>query len=153
MVLISRKVDYAILVLHDLMQVEQGASARELADRYHLSRPFIANILKELCQEGFVESQRGMHGGYRLAMPASEIRLDQIISALDGSFRLMSCAGEDTPDCDLTSVCPIRGPLKIIHERMLAALCDLTIEDLAAEPALVALTEERHEDAFTADLS
>ena len=46
MALLSRKIDYALLLLVELMNREVGASARELADKYQLSRPFIANILK-----------------------------------------------------------------------------------------------------------
>ena len=92
MILISRKVDYAILVLCDLARNATAASARELAEKFNLSRPFVANILKELCRDGLVVSERGAKGGYQLGRDASEISLAMIITSLEGPFRLMSCS-------------------------------------------------------------
>lgn len=146
MILISRKVDYGILLLYHLMEHGDGVSAREMADHFCLSRPFVANILKHLCQEGFVESQRGVHGGYRLARLPGEINLAEVITALDGPFRLMSCAGsgegEGESPCCLLDVCPVRSPLTRVHDRLLATLASFTLEDLRrpAPTRLVALT-------------
>ena len=64
MILLNRKMDYALLLLCYLHHKQGGACAREIADHYRLSRPFVANILKELCRKGFVSSQRGVRGGY-----------------------------------------------------------------------------------------
>lgn len=157
MILISRKVDYGILALHHLIDHPLGVSARELADHYGLSRAFLANILKQLCQEGFVESHRGVHGGYRLAKRPCEINLADIITALDGPFQLMSCAnsGGDAGElCDLMHVCPVRSPLQVVHDRLLAALADFTLEDLwrHQKTPLVALTLESKSDGCSSDL-
>ena len=54
MALLNRKVDYALLILCDLYQQSTGACARQVADHFGLSRPFVANILKRLCRKGFV---------------------------------------------------------------------------------------------------
>jgi Rrf2 family protein len=157
MILISRKVDYGILALHHLMLHSGGVSARELADHYNLSRAFIANILKQLCQEGFVDSQRGVHGGYRLARKPSEINLAEIITALDGPFQLMSCASDTVdPPCGLSDVCPVRSPLSAIHDQLLTTLAGFTLEDLwqkQQDPPLVKLAVENKADGCIADLS
>ena len=147
MVIISRKVDYAILALFHLAKTE-SASARELAGAYQLSRPFVANILKALCQAGFVLSQRGVRGGYRLARPAKEITLSQVIAALDGPFQLMSCAEDDNEDaCRLNSMCPIKGPLRAIHARLIELLGSVTVEDLMVQPELVTISMGYQEPA------
>ena len=91
MALMSRKVDYAILILAHLHQCERGACAREVANHYGLSRPFVANILKELCQRGLVASQRGIKGGYSLQRPAEHISLCELLESLDGPFHLSEC--------------------------------------------------------------
>jgi Rrf2 family protein len=152
MVLISRKVDYAILALCHLMKVANGCSARELASRYNLSRPFLANILKELCHHGFIESQRGVHGGYRLIRDPSTVTVEGVITALDGPFELMSCAkSDDAASCVLVDVCPVKGPLRLVHDRIAAVLSETTLEDLGAS-ALVELTTERTTDGDASDL-
>ena len=146
MVLISRKVDYAILALCHLMRTPGGCSARELSAFYNLSRPFLANILKELCHHGFIESQRGFLGGYRLAKEPSAITVDNIITALDGPFQLMSCAREGEK-CEVADICPVKGPLRLVHDRLAAVLAQTTLEDLGrGETSLVRLPREISED-------
>jgi Rrf2 family protein len=155
MALLSRKIDYALLLLVELMNREEGASARELADKFQLSRPFIANILKELCQGGVVESTRGVHGGYRLAADPQDVTIHGLMKLLEGDLQLVACSGEH-PDgeCGLLEVCPVRRPLRRLHEKMVGLLSELTIAELASdEPALVRLQWETATNAQTADLS
>ena len=142
--LLSRKIDYALLLLVELMSREEGASARELADKFQLSRPFIANILKELCQGGVVESTRGIHGGYRLAVDPHEITVHSLIKLLEGDFQLVACSHEHPEtECGLLAVCPVRRPLQRLHEKMLGLLADMTLAELATdEPTLVHLQWE-----------
>ena len=66
MSLLNRKVDYSLLILCYLHQKGVGASAREVADHFKISRPFVANILKDLCQQDYVSSYRGVKGGRRV---------------------------------------------------------------------------------------
>ena len=54
MTLLSRKADYALLILSYLSEKAVGGTARAIAEQFGLSRAFVANILKELCQKGFV---------------------------------------------------------------------------------------------------
>ena len=63
MTLLSRKTDYALLILWYLHGHPTGGCARTIAEHFGLSRAFVANILKELCQKGFVGSHRGVNGG------------------------------------------------------------------------------------------
>ena len=92
MPLLTRKVDYAILVLSYLHHHADGGCAREIADKFHLSRAFVANILKELCQKGFVASHRGVKGGYALLRPAGDISLADFLDALeDQPLSLAAC--------------------------------------------------------------
>ena len=155
MALLSRKIDYALLLLVELMNREEGASARELADKYQLSRPFIANILKELCQGGLVESTRGVHGGYRLAVDPRDITVRALIKLLEGDLQLVACSGEHPEsECGLLEVCPVRRPLRRLHEKMMGLLSEMTLAELASdEPSLVNLKWETVANVATSDLS
>jgi Rrf2 family protein len=154
MIIMSRRVDYGIVLLSDLAARGTGASARELADRYRLSRPFVANILKHLCHEGLIESQRGVRGGYRIAVEPQSITLKQIISALDGPLQLVCCTdSHEWFDCCVFDVCPVRQTLRGVHQRLLATLSEITLADLAApQSELVALSTERM-DGYSTHLS
>ncbi len=60
---------------------------------------------------GLVVSTRGAHGGYELARTPDEIRMGEVLRALEGPIAPMSCATEDEPDhgliCDRTSRCTV----------------------------------------------
>jgi Rrf2 family protein len=131
MTLLSRKSDYALLILLHLHQNPDGACAREIAERYSLSRAFVANILKELCHKGFVTSHRGVNGGYVLLRSAEEVRLAEVISSLDDSFRLTNCNHDEPEDsCQLTNRCPIKAPMANINARIVELLNSVTLAEL-----------------------
>ncbi|MFO0807159.1 MAG: Rrf2 family transcriptional regulator [Gemmataceae bacterium] len=132
MALLTRKVDYAILVLSFLHRKSEGGCAREMADKFGLSRAFVANILKELCQKGFVTSHRGVKGGYVMARPVEGVTLAEFIEALDDHpFQLAAC-NQGTPGdgCSLFIGCPVREPVAEIHRRLRAVLNGVTLAEL-----------------------
>jgi Rrf2 family protein len=144
MSLLSRKVDYALLLLCYLHRSSEGGCARIIAERFGLGRPFVANILKELCQQGFVTSQRGVKGGYLLRRPAAAITLAELMDALDDSFHLAECCQEQPAlGCTLFGVCPITGPVATVHRRIRDLLGTITLDELfgPAAPAAREIVE------------
>jgi Rrf2 family protein len=140
MALLSRKVDYALLILSYLHhQGSESACAREIASRFDLSRPFVANILKLLCREGFVRARRGSHGGYALRRPAGEICLCELLDAVDGPFHLAECNRDVDADkhCSHVGLCPVQGALAEVDRRVRDVLSNVTLADLFRGPAEV----------------
>lgn len=138
----SRKLDYAILAVSHLSTREKGdpVSARLLAERTRIPTAILANILKDLGRAGIVESVRGVHGGYELAALPAEISVGQVIEALEGRVRLVECVvlpGENpdaTSGCTIESDCPVKAPLRRVHERVYGLLHEMTFEELVADP-------------------
>lgn len=128
MALLSRKADYALLILSHLDGTPGGGTARAIAERYGLSRPFAANILKELCHKGFVTSHRGVNGGYDLARPAETITLAELLEVIDERFELSACSGDET--CSLAEVCTVKEPIRAVHRRILDVLQHTTLADV-----------------------
>jgi Rrf2 family protein len=131
--LLSRKTDYALLILAHLSEQPAGGSAREIADRFGLSKGFLANILKELCQKGFLVSHRGVKGGYALQRPPERINLAELLEAMEDGLKLTTCSGqgdEDEHDCLVHNLCPIRGPLNEIHRAIFSVLRGVTLADV-----------------------
>ena len=111
MTLLSRKADYALLILSHLHRAKDGGNARAIAERFGLSRPFVANILKELCQKGFVASHRGVKGGYALQRPAASVSLAELLESIEDGFRLTVCNPDDHAhegDCSVAATCSLR---------------------------------------------
>ncbi|PVA08259.1 Rrf2 family transcriptional regulator [Thalassorhabdomicrobium marinisediminis] len=82
---LSTKGRYAMVALADIALQPEGAlvSLGELSKRQDVSLPYLEQLFVKLRRAGLVESVRGPGGGYRLARPASEIRVVDILSAVD----------------------------------------------------------------------
>lgn len=145
MTLLSRKADYALLILSYLNEHKTGGTARAVADQFGLSRPFVANILKQLCQQKLVVSHRGVKGGYALARDAATVSLAELLEAVEEDFRLTLCNGQTQPEsdahaCEHSNTCTVKGPLAEVHARLVGVLRGVTLAELfdsKAQPALL----------------
>ena len=86
MLRLSKKVDYAIILLSHLGAASGPISAQEMSSHYRLPQPMIANILKQLAASQLVESTRGVQGGYVLQRQTDQISLAEIVRVIDGPF-------------------------------------------------------------------
>lgn len=134
MTLLSRKADYALLIVSFLHHKPEGGNARAIAERFGLSRPFVANILKELCHRGYVVSHRGVKGGYALKESARAVNLADFLASIDEGFRLTVCNTPTADVCALEPICPVKGPLTDIHRRIVDVLRGVTLADVVAPP-------------------
>ena len=132
MTLLNRKIDYALLILCYLHHKAAGACAREIALHFRISRPFVANILKDLCRKRFVASQRGVKGGYQLLGTTPDLSLADLVDSLeDEKVRLAECNQERPEDCcTLAETCPIRGPIEEVHTRLRAVLENVKLVEI-----------------------
>jgi Rrf2 family protein len=131
MPLLNRKVDYALVILCYLHHKTEGGCAREIASRFGLSRAFVANILKDLCQRNYVASHRGVKGGYVLKPQAADQTLANLIDALDETVQLAECnAVPPEGCCNLLETCPIRVPIGDVHRRIREVLESVKLGEL-----------------------
>ena len=80
---VSAKVDYALRALLELAAAGEGpVKGERLATAQQIPPKFLENILTELRRAEIVATQRGAEGGYRLAQPAGEITVADVIRAL-----------------------------------------------------------------------
>src|SRR5439155_14587272 len=87
------------------------------------------NILKELCQKGFVASHRGVKGGYVLRRPAEDVNLAELMEALEESFHLAECNKAEDP-CTHALLCPVKGAIAEVHHRIRDVLRGVTLAEL-----------------------
>lgn len=95
---LSKKGEYGMRALIDLgIAREVGRErlqASELAASEQLPQKFLEQILKELREAGFVATDRGKYGGYRLAMPAEKIVVGTVIRSLEGPLAPIPCVSQ-----------------------------------------------------------
>ena len=87
----STKGRYAMVALADLALQPPGAlvTLGEISRRQDISLPYLEQLFVKLRRDGLVDSVRGPGGGYRLARPASEIRVAEILGAVDETVSAM----------------------------------------------------------------
>jgi len=139
MLKLSKKTDYAIILLTHLGEQESPVSAQEVATFYKLPYPMVANILKQLVSSGLIESTRGQRGGYVLARSAEEINLSEIIRITDSTFELVECV-HDEDLCKVHQCCPTRRPLIALHQK---------IKQFVEETTLAAIIEDAQSNNYS----
>jgi Rrf2 family protein len=143
---ISAKADYAVRAAVELAAAGGGPLKGErIAQAQEIPLKFLENILIELRHADLVRSQRGPEGGYRLARPASEIAVADVIRAVEGP--LASVRGEPPESVAYSGSAASLQPVWIAVRASLRTVLDaVTLADLASgelPAAVTALTESR----------
>jgi Rrf2 family protein len=138
MLRLSKKADYALIAMKHLAlrgdRVSQASSsAREIAELYDVPIELMAKVLQRLVRRGLLASQQGTRGGYQLARLPSQISVADVIQAIDGPVTVTACTTDDG-QCEQFAKCNVRDPLWRVRERILTALGECTIAELAADP-------------------
>ena len=140
MLRLSKKTDYALMAMkHLAVRGDRGSSsAREIAEQYDIPIELMAKVLQRLVRRGLLESHQGTRGGYQLARLPAEISIADVIQAIDGPVTVTACSNDDDGGCDQFAKCIVRDPLWKVRQRILAALGDCTIAELATDTPLMA---------------
>jgi Rrf2 family protein len=138
MLRLSKKADYALMAMkHLAVRGDRGAqascSAREIAELYDIPIELMAKVLQRLVRRGLLASQQGTRGGYMLARTPTLISVADVIQAIDGPVTVTACTGDEGQQCEQFAKCNVRDPLWRVRERILAALGECTIAELAAD--------------------
>jgi Rrf2 family protein len=83
---LSARVDYALRAVCELAAADGPRTVDQLSTAQQIPHKYLESILGELRRGGLLRSQRGPDGGYRLARPATEISIADVIRALDGEL-------------------------------------------------------------------
>jgi len=133
---LSKLTDYGmILMSHMASSGQQVWKAADLAARTSLPAPTVSKILQSLLQRRLLRSQRGAHGGYRLARDPAFISVREVVDALEGEIALTEC-NSDHGCCEQQHSCTMRGSWMRINEAMRELLASITLAEMAQEEFL-----------------
>jgi Rrf2 family iron-sulfur cluster assembly transcriptional regulator len=134
---VSTRGDYACRALLSLAlhHHEPGpTSVRDIAERTGLPQPYLEQILLALKGAGLVRSKRGVGGGYVLARDPHDIRLSEIIAAVDGPI-VLGDFGRPHQDgaCDHEGQCVLLAIWEVAGDHMRRHLASYTLASVAAQ--------------------
>ena len=142
MALISRRASYGLRTMCRLAERAEegkGATIAWLAENEHLPRKYLEQALRDLKQARLVDSRPGPRGGCRLARPAREISVGDVVRALDGPITPGHCLEEghvhdddDCAGCWGLATCAMREVWLDLQKAINGVLDATTIADLVA---------------------
>lgn len=127
--LFSTTTGYALQALAALPEDGSFYLARTMARHLGLPGPYLAKILQSLVQAGILESIRGPRGGFRMARPASQVTVGDVVDALEGCSALQGCV-MGFPNCGPDHPCPMHEAWSQVKAQMVSSMTQATIQDL-----------------------
>ena len=103
----------------------------EIAAEFGISRHHLTKVVRDLAAAGYVATQRGAGGGFRLARPAQAITLGEVVRMLDRGEAIVECFRADGGTCALTPRCRLKRRLAAAREAFLRQLDATTLAECA----------------------
>jgi Rrf2 family nitric oxide-sensitive transcriptional repressor len=121
-----RSLQLAALKSPELVRVD------DVAQIHGLSRPHIMKIVHELGKAGYIETQRGRGGGFRLARPPEDIIVGDVVRLTEGPLDVVECFNPAKNTCPLMGICILSRKMQEATAAFMAVLDDLTIANISA---------------------
>lgn len=130
----STKAQYAVRALVSLNLTSNGepVSIKAISARENISLNYLEQLFVKLRRGEIVRSVRGPGGGYLLARPAADIRVDEIIDTVEESLVPVSCMDADG-SCNCATECTTHSVWQGLGNQIRNFLASITLEDLTNE--------------------
>lgn len=138
-VIFSKKCELALQSVLYLSSLEKNEmkSAKEISEEINVPKEFVSKVLQSLVLNGIVASRKGKNGGFYLGKPSNQIKLIEIVLAIDGLEIFYNCV-LGFPGCSPDNPCPVHekwGKLrdetyKMLSESNLEEFRDVTIKKI-----------------------
>ncbi len=121
-------------------------SAKEISDAIGTPSEVTAKILQTLSSAKFLQSEKGLQGGYKLTAELANISLHQLIEVMEGPSGLVKCI-QDEHACDIQGLCNIASPLAVLNTKVqnfyrAISIAELLYPNLTAQPIATSETKE-----------
>ena len=129
---ISTRGRYSLRLLVDLAENSDGfVTLKEVSERQDISRKYLEQIIPFLNRSKLLISNKGHGGGYKLARPASEITVREVLESAEGSLAPVSCMEDDINQCDKCEICKTLPVYKGLYKVVTDFLGSITIQDVS----------------------
>lgn len=134
---LSTRGRYGIHAMYELALEYGGApvSIKTIAERRDIPEAYLEQIFSMLRKDDLVTSVRGAQGGYTLARPPAEIRVGDLLRALEGGLKLVDCLEDET--CTHACECPSRALWKKINDGWTDIVDSITLQDMLKDEGRV----------------
>lgn len=122
--------------------VDRKVNISEIAEMCAIPRNHLTKVIHTMAVKGLLTTTRGKGGGVSMAHPADQLKVGDVIRAMEGTGEIINC---DTPKCPLVRMCELRSILRKGQNAFLATLDEFTVADLTNSPERFVQLMERAE--------
>ncbi|MCI0506274.1 MAG: Rrf2 family transcriptional regulator [Gammaproteobacteria bacterium] len=123
--------DYSLRVLVYLtLKKDKSVTITEIADYYNISRNHLVKIVNNLANLGYIMTTRGKGGGMRLALPADEINVGEVVRNVEPHFDIVECFSDKHANCRIEPICKLKQMLHSATGAFLAELDQFSLQDV-----------------------
>ena len=128
---LTRQTNYAFrLLMYCAANGAPRSRVPDIAKAYGVSELFLFKILQPLVEAGIVETLRGRNGGIRLARPAEQISLLDVVRVTEESFAMAECFENDAAECPLIDSCALNSALRKALNAFFGVLAEHSVADM-----------------------
>lgn len=128
---LTKQTSYALrILLYCALRPDEQVKAGDIARTYQITEFNVLKIIPLLVQGGFVKTMRGRRGGLRLARPASEIRIGDVVRLTEETNIRADCFGQLDEQCLILPAAPINRILGHALDAFIEVLDRHTLQDL-----------------------
>lgn len=129
---LKKYTDYAlrVLIFTAMKPDKELSSIKEISESFNISSHHLGKIVYELNKLNYIETIRGRYGGIRLAKPAEEINLGEVVRQFENDFELLECFNKEGNHCVISPSCELKHVLYKALQAFFEVLDQYTIKDL-----------------------
>ena len=141
----STKERYGLRAMIDLAlhSETEHVSISSIAARQNISEAYLEQLVAKLKKAGLVVSSRGAQGGYKLAKPAEDISVGDVLRAVEGSLNAANCPGADGGVCRESPQCVSKYVWKKINDSIVETVDGIKLDRLVEESRTVRENDEK----------
>jgi len=123
------------VLIHAALRAPERATVDEVAETYGISRHLLVKVVHKLGRNGYLETLRGVGGGFTLARPAVTIRLGDIVRLGEQDEDVIDCIDRNKRGCRLFPACRLKGVFAEAASAFFTVLDGYTLADLLKKPS------------------
>ncbi len=130
--------DYALRVLiQTALRRPHRVTVDEVANTFGISRHHLVKIVHDLGRNGYLQTQRGIGGGFTLGRAPEEIRVGDVVRLGEETETVIDCIDQAGQPCRLYPACKLKGVLDEAAAAFFAVLDGYTLSDLVKRPSKI----------------
>lgn len=105
-------------------------TTQQVARSQGISEKYLESIATKLQKGGLISSSKGFGGGYRLALPATEITMGMVMRLMETNFFVKHCVKDADVNCAVFQTCVIHEFLDVLEEAISSVVDNVSIQDI-----------------------